>query len=308
MAVNQVSMNGEELINLTNDTVSELSLLSGATAHDASGEQIVGKAQYINPNLIINGSLKINQRRQTEYVGNTQNAIYSLDMWKLLGTVEVREDYITISPENSAYGYGVYSQMVSADNEGKPFTLSARINDELVYISGICSAEYIGLARDGWNMRFTSLNAEQISVEFIVDTKIKVARVKLEPGLIPTPYVDPDEALELVKCQRYFRTISRGVHVKYAGTNGSDVVIRVPFEMPMRTIPTVFVMNHKAILTYCNGWVDEPTELSIINVNVTQYGIAYLHVNGFNLSGLNLQPGQNLTLATDNVFGISAEL
>lgn len=43
MPVNQVNMNGEELINLTNDTVSEDTLLEGETAHDASGKQITGK-------------------------------------------------------------------------------------------------------------------------------------------------------------------------------------------------------------------------------------------------------------------------
>ena len=44
MAVNQVNLaNGEELINLTEDTVSEDNLLEGETAHDASGKQITGK-------------------------------------------------------------------------------------------------------------------------------------------------------------------------------------------------------------------------------------------------------------------------
>lgn len=43
MAVNEVTLNGEELINLTEDTVSEDTLLEGAIAHDASGNQITGK-------------------------------------------------------------------------------------------------------------------------------------------------------------------------------------------------------------------------------------------------------------------------
>ena len=44
MAVNQVNLaNGEELINLTEDTVSEDTLLENVTAHDASGKQITGK-------------------------------------------------------------------------------------------------------------------------------------------------------------------------------------------------------------------------------------------------------------------------
>lgn len=44
MGVSQVNYNGETLVDLTNDTVSEETLLSGYTAHAANGEQIVGKA------------------------------------------------------------------------------------------------------------------------------------------------------------------------------------------------------------------------------------------------------------------------
>jgi lysophospholipase L1-like esterase len=42
MAVNEVVYNGKTLINLTDDTVTPTTLAAGATAHDASGEKIVG--------------------------------------------------------------------------------------------------------------------------------------------------------------------------------------------------------------------------------------------------------------------------
>lgn len=42
MAVNQVIYDGETLIDLTGDTVTEDTLLSGATAHDAAGRSITG--------------------------------------------------------------------------------------------------------------------------------------------------------------------------------------------------------------------------------------------------------------------------
>lgn len=44
MAVNQVVINGETVLDLTSDTVSPDKLLSGYTAHDASGAQITGTA------------------------------------------------------------------------------------------------------------------------------------------------------------------------------------------------------------------------------------------------------------------------
>lgn len=42
MAVNKVEINGETKIDLTQDTVTPENLLSGVTAHNAAGEQIVG--------------------------------------------------------------------------------------------------------------------------------------------------------------------------------------------------------------------------------------------------------------------------
>lgn len=42
MAVNKVVYDGETLVDLTGDNVSESTLLSGATAHNAAGEAIVG--------------------------------------------------------------------------------------------------------------------------------------------------------------------------------------------------------------------------------------------------------------------------
>lgn len=42
MAVNKVEINGETKLDLTQDTVTPENLLSGATAHNAAGEQISG--------------------------------------------------------------------------------------------------------------------------------------------------------------------------------------------------------------------------------------------------------------------------
>lgn len=42
MAVNKVEINGEVKLDLTQDTVTPENLLSGATAHNAAGERIVG--------------------------------------------------------------------------------------------------------------------------------------------------------------------------------------------------------------------------------------------------------------------------
>ena len=47
MAKNKVIYDGNVLIDLTNDTVTANTLLSGATAHDRSGTQISGNVAFI---------------------------------------------------------------------------------------------------------------------------------------------------------------------------------------------------------------------------------------------------------------------
>lgn len=48
MGVSKVEFDGRTIIDLTSDTVTEDNLLDGATAHDAAGNQIVGKAASIS--------------------------------------------------------------------------------------------------------------------------------------------------------------------------------------------------------------------------------------------------------------------
>lgn len=47
MAVNKVEINGETKLDLTQDTVTPETLLSGVTAHNAAGEQIIGEYQSV---------------------------------------------------------------------------------------------------------------------------------------------------------------------------------------------------------------------------------------------------------------------
>lgn len=315
MQVNEVVVNGVTELSLVNDTVSEETLLDDTTAHDASGNLIVGKAKYINPNLIINPDFSINQRGQTEYSGFG----YTVDGWfnrAYYVDTTILAKGIRITYYNTEMAINWIYQIVESLKAGT-YTLSMKIRKSRPDLSVRCYEGYTKASTD-WQIIKSPINmSSDGSLTFTLATTdsglasgdwIEIEWAKLELGSVATPFVPPDPATELVKCQRYFRTISRGAHVEYAGTNGTDVVIRVPFEVPMRVTPSCFVMDPKASLHYCNGWVEASTELTILNANITQYGIAFLHVSGFNLSGLNLQIGQSLTLDTDNAFGISAEL
>lgn len=47
MAINKVDFGNTTLIDISNDTVTANTLLSGATAHDNSGTQISGAVQFV---------------------------------------------------------------------------------------------------------------------------------------------------------------------------------------------------------------------------------------------------------------------
>ena len=136
-----------------------------------------------------------------------------------------------------------------------------------------------------------------------------ISWAKLERGSTATPFVPPEPTTALARCRRYFRTISRGAAVYCVDAN--SVVFRLPFETPMRADPAnVVILNDKPVLTYCNGWIAEPKDIKVVSSNMTRYGLCYLQVSGFDMTvgGTAFETNYALTLATDNVFGISADL
>ncbi len=217
MAVNQVTLaNGDELINLTNDTVSELSLLSGATAHDASGEQIVGKAQYINPNLLINPDFKINQRGQSEYGSSS----VTVDMWRTDARtrVEVLDsgNIRIIATGNYTDGWWALFQFVENLNQIDIYTVSVKVVDisgdswHMATESDIRTPLVVGVNTITDNIPFSGANGK---VGLALNggnagDYVELEWIKLELGTVATPYVDPDEALELVRCQRYYKELT----------------------------------------------------------------------------------------------------
>lgn len=213
MAVNEVTINGQTVISLVNDTVTEDSLLSGGTAHDASGAQITGKAMYVNPNLIIDPDFSINQRGKSEYKGGETGNGYTVDNWFqypfycnvtpkgdggiiLTNTSEAENSYSDVrqSFENPLYEEQLYTLSIKID--GNVYTVTRSLTSNL-------ASNWI---TDSINV-YLSTGAIIIR-NFMPGGSANIEWVKLEIGAVATPFVKPDRATELLKCQRYlqFRT------------------------------------------------------------------------------------------------------
>jgi hypothetical protein len=174
-----------------------------------------------NPNLLTNPDFRINQRELTEYSSG-----YSADQWFIEGnkcTVTAGADGVLIKSaiklESNTH---VFWQ--KAENPLKPgkYTLSLNVSE----VSGVWSARirtvnaegsyvdsyYTPVLHVGLNKVSVELNEGEyisaVSVGCNKDTEVgdsvKLAWVKLESGSLATPFVPPDPATELLKCQRYF--------------------------------------------------------------------------------------------------------
>lgn len=251
MAVNEVTMNGETLISLVNDTVTEASLLSGETAHDASGAQITGKAKYINPNLLINPDFSINQRGKTEYTEANQ---YTVDMWlwsSADGKVVVNSDGVTVTAGDST-GYFIQYFENPYIIDGQDITITVTDGDGSTHTGtgympeGDSSSSFVipvVITFDNGCMcrlvkkKITSGSQTYLQFDVLAGLSISLKKVKLELGKLSTPDNDTDKALETLKCQRYYlETAGAPIFGVGAGTN--KIRLQIPINAKMRVNPS----------------------------------------------------------------------
>ena len=154
--------------------------------------------KFRNPNLLINPDFKINQRGATSYTSNG----YTVDRWKInSGTVKTSSSGITVTLNSK----GQFIQQFENTLSG---TYTATI--KVTSITGDCVL-FIGSHSLQLNKAGTFTITENGSIVGISLYKstagtctINVEYIKLEQGSVSTPFVAPDYATELTKCQRYF--------------------------------------------------------------------------------------------------------
>ncbi len=174
-----------------------------------------------NPNLLTNPDFRVNQRGMTEYSSG-----YSADRWFIEGnkcTVTAGADGIlitsAINPDSNTHAF--WQKIENPLGHGK-YTLSLNVLE----VSGVWSSRirtvnasgdyvdsyYTSVLHNGVNKVSVDLSeGEYISAVSVginkgteVGNSVKLAWVKLELGSAATPFVPPDPATELLKCQRYF--------------------------------------------------------------------------------------------------------
>lgn len=252
-------------IYITDDT-GKLYPLSGGTA-----------AQCSNPNLLINGDFRVNQRGQTSYTGGNT---YCVDRWYLQEntlTFDVTTKTLTNNGTTNAYMYQKSEDL--SDMLGKDITISAKI-DGVVYSRVITfpttlpSSDMAIGNGFGFNKGvvyiyyYSGAKVFGYVLQLNAGQSIKLDYCKIEQGTIATPNILRPYAEELALCQRYYLNIKEmynAMGVAYAtGTSGASVNITTP--VTMRTPKTI---SFNVLYAYRSGQTFEVSDMSGILGNPT---------------------------------------
>ena len=224
--------------------------------------------KFSNPNLLINPDFKINQRGATSYTREE----YTVDRWKIKsGTVNASSSGITVTLNNR----GQFIQLLEKTLSG---TYTATI--KVTSITGDC-ALYVGEHSFQLNKAGTFTVTENgfiSGISLYKDTAgtctINVEYIKLEQGTVATPFIAPNPAEELIKCERFFIYMPEIFFSPYAGSRtsfgGSGQYyqnISGLFPVKMRVSPTI---THRIVRDSGNSTIPE----KVSSVGSDNYGIS----------------------------------
>lgn len=241
-----------------------------------------------NPNMLINPDFRVNQRGQNEY-----STGYTVDRWyistdKCKAAPETNGIRLTATATLTSNTHAFWQKIENPLAPGK-YTLSLNVLE----VSGAWSARirtvnasgdyvdsyYTSLLHKGVNKVSVDLSDSEyisaVSIGFNKGTEagnsLKLAWAKLEGGSLATPFVPPDYAAELAKCQRYFIRLKNAFGWIGSGfTNKTLARCVIPLPTTMRISPTV-TLNGKI-------YANTPTSLGVgaIECTTARSDISYM--------------------------------
>ena len=160
--------------------------------------------KFSNPNLLINPNFKINQRGQATYETSGASQTYSVDRWRLgKGKVTVNSDgTVTVTATGGTTNEEGYYQQYLENAISGDYTVSM----EVISVSGAVRIAIDGAwknIKSGLNVFHGITGTGAVGLQLANGASITLKWIKLEQGLIATPFVAPNHAEELTKCYRY---------------------------------------------------------------------------------------------------------
>ena len=237
------------------------------TAHAGNTEIHVTAAEksgwdgLSNPNLLINPDFAINQRGQSTYTGISAYT-YTVDRWCIwkyncdnYGTVTVNDDGSLAVDGTLGADDAILTQTMEygAALVGKTVTLSLEVSE----ITGTISIQQHKNVQSTLNISSPGVHkitfdwdnsSNRIVINNTNCTHYTVKWIKLELGSAATPFVPPDPATELARCQRYYQRL-HGVNAIFANgfLGGATIAYTIMSIAAMRTKPTLTLSGNAYI-------------------------------------------------------------
>lgn len=230
-----------------------------------------------NPNLLINGDFRVNQRGEPSYSGDN-SVKYFVDRWCFYWSSGL--SYDTQSKLLTATSNGSIAQYIEDSQQllGKTLTLSCKVNGIIYYKTATLNSSYNSntyiidenIGNTGFKMQlYWTSSSSLLRVSLATNsapTSITIDYIKLEIGSVATALSPRPYAEELAMCQRYYLPLMNGASVYngfiFTETN-ARLSVPVPTTMRLRT-PTaeLKVDDITQCKIYSNGTQVTPTALA----------------------------------------------
>lgn len=246
-----------------------------------------------NPNLLINPNFAINQRGQASYTG----AGYGVDRWKGIGTKITATPVANGIQLSSSGTSNIYIKQIVEENlAGKTVTASCKLS-AINGGEGGRLAVYYSTDGTSWTLingmtiatvgisKLTATipaNAVYVSVDIGVrpSSDVVFEWAKLEIGSVATEFSPPDNATELLKCQRYYIDIGRNDSTTYLIGSGvffsaTLAYVAIPIPTTLRTAPTLILGDLSRLTLLGDNKSYTPTGITLLGTNNNAVTLRY---------------------------------
>ena len=238
---------------------------------------IVHEKELSNPNLLINGDFRVNQRGKTSYThtGEAYGYTYFVDRWFAWGQNPFTFDASTktLTPNTSNTGNSLLSQWIEDVSGilGKTITYSVSTNDTvysktLNIPTTLSNNVSLGELSTSFGKLRVWSNNNRLRFDIIVsyNQSIVLNYAKVEIGSMATAFSPRPYAEELAMCQRYYQAIETQIARAYLYTS-SGINFYIPIPVTLRTLPTLTLASGCGIQSLTGGQIDTSYSISIVS-------------------------------------------
>jgi hypothetical protein len=294
-----------------------------------TGAEVAARLTYVgNKNLLHNWDFRspVNQRGQSSYTAAASSSVYSIDRWKLHGTVDGSSATLTVNNGylSLATSGGMTCGFISQRME-LAFTVNTVLTFSVGVVSGTCGIRILSTGFSVYNSATISTGIGYVTATVpagqsfmvhiypsAVGSSVDLWGVKLELGSVSTLASDPpaDYGEELGKCLRYFERVGNKLEVCGFGNglfkSSSEFLALLTYQPKRITGPTVTISNASQFRILIPGGAAAVNGVNFCDAS-NAYDRALISLSANGTSG---HPGilQRIDSATNCCIDISADL